>query len=341
MKRLFCILMVLILAATICGCEKKDTKKNDEKPLIGISMFSLMVERSYKDQEAFLAELSRLGADVIVQNANNDAQLQADQIDELIDKGIDVLIVTPIISSVIADRIERAKQQGIAVIAYERLVENTKIDAYYSFDNVRVGELLAIGLIDGMGSGNIMIINGDRNDHNTTLYRTGYMKILEPYISDGSIRIVTEAYCYNWETEHAYSALEDALSAGLKIDGILATNDALAGAAIQVLSEKGIAGKTIVVGQDGDLAAYQQIVEGTQHATVYKPFTKLASAAALAAYRLSRGTPVAYTDTINNGVQEVKYYKLEPKIVTAENIDDAVIKSGVYTKDEVYMNVVG
>ncbi len=341
MKRWICILMVLMLAVSLCGCIKKETKKADDRPLIGISMCSLLVERWYKDREAFQEELSRLGADVIVQNANNDAELQAEQIDDLIGKGIDVLIVTPIISSVIADRIERAKQQGIAVIAYERLVENTEIDAYYSFDNVQVGELLARGLVDGMKQGNIMIINGDRNDHNTTLYQRGYMNVLEPYIADGSIRIVTEAYCNNWETEHAYSALEDALSTGLKIDGILATNDALAGAAIQVLSEKGIAGSTVVVGQDGDLAAYQQIVEGTQHATVYKPYTKLASAAALAAYRLSKDSPVAYFDTINNGVQDVKYYKLDPKIITKENIDDEVIRSGVYTRDEVYMNVIG
>lgn len=340
MKRWICLLLALLMMVSVCGCGKKEVKKTENKPLIGISMCSLLVERWYKDREAFQEELSRLGADVIIQNANNDAELQAEQIDDLIDKGIDALIVTPIISSVIADRIARAKQQGIAVIAYERLVENTEIDAYYSFDNVRVGELMALGLLDGMQRGNIMIINGDRNDHNTTLYQTGYMNILQPHIESGNIRISTEVYCSNWETEYAYAALEDALSAGLRIDGIIATNDSLASAAIQVLSEKGIAGETIVVGQDGDLAAYQQIVEGVQYATVYKQYNKLAAATALAAYRLSAGKPFAYSDTIENGVGGVKYYKLSPQLITEENIDEVVVGGGVYTKEEVYMNVI-
>ena len=339
MKRFISLFMALLILL-LGGCVRKEANKTDEKPLIGISMCSLLVERWYKDRVAFQEELSRLGADVIIQNANNDAELQAEQIDDLIDKGIDALIVTPIISSVIADRIERAKQQGIAVIAYERLIENTEIDAYYSFDNVRVGELLALGLLDGMQQGNIMIINGDRNDHNTTLYQNGYMNILEPHIEKGNIRIATEVYCTNWETEYAYSAVEDALSVGLRIDGIIATNDALAGAAIQVLLEKGIAGQIVVVGQDGDLAAYQQIVEGVQHATVYKQYDKLAGATALAAYRLSQGKEFSFSDTINNGVKDVKYYKLSPQLVTGENIDGTVIAAGVYTEDEVYMNVI-
>jgi len=340
MKRWICLFLTLMLLMTLCGCVTKELKKADDKPLIGISMCSLLVERWYKDREAFQEELSRLGADVIIQNANNDAELQAEQIDDLIDKGIDALIVTPIISSVIADRIERAKQQGIAVIAYERLIENAEVDAYYSFDNVRVGELLALGLLDGMKSGNIMIINGDRNDHNTILYKNGYMNILNPHIEKGNIRIATEVYCNNWETEYAYAALEDALGVGMKIDGIIATNDSLASAAIQVLSEKGIAGETIVVGQDGDLAAYQQIVEGVQYATVYKQYKKLAGATALAAYRLSEGKPFAFSDTIDNGKGNVKYYKLTPQLITGENIDAVVIDGGVYTKEEVYMNVI-
>lgn len=340
MKKIVCVLLAAVLVLSLCGCAKTDVEKTDENTLVGISMCSLLVERWYKDREAFLEELSRLGADVIIQNANNDAELQAEQINDLIDKGIDVLIVTPIISSVIADSIVRAKQQGIEVIAYERLIENVPVDAYYSFDNVRVGELLALGLLEGIGGRNVMIINGDKNDHNTTLYRRGYMNILAEYIEKGDIKIVSEVYCSNWETEYAYSAVEQELDRGMRIDGIIATNDSLAGAAIRALSEKGIAGKTVVVGQDGDLAAYQQIVEGVQYATVYKQYKKLAGATAHAAFRLSENKPIAYTDTIFNGKDDIKYYKIEPQLVTLENIDEVVIDSGVYKREEVYMNVI-
>ena len=341
-KRMICLIMLFALVCPAFGCAAANTGKNrDGKPLIGISMCSLLVERWYKDRNAFTAELSRLDADVIVQNANNDVELQAEQIDDLLDRGIDVLIVIPVSSTAFKDQLSRALRSGVKVISYERLIENLHTDAYYSFDNVRVGELLALGLLDGMAEGELVLINGDRNDHNTELYREGYMHILQPHIDSGRIRIAGDVYCADWEVEHAYNEVERLLGDNVHIDGIIATNDSLAGSAIQVLLEKGIADSVVVVGQDGDLAAYQRIVEGVQHATVYKNYTKLASAAALAAYRMSGDKPFAYSEKIDNGGEMIKYYKLSPQLVTKDNIDKVVIDGGVYTADQVYMNVVG
>ena len=337
MKKLLCMLLAVALVV-VCSCSHPKPEKN-EKPLIGISMCSLLIERWYKDREALAAEFSRLGATAIIQNANNDSALQAEQIDDLISRGVDALIVIPVNYGALTEQLSRAKHQGISIIAYERLVEDVDIDAYYSFDNVRVGELLALGLLAGMDEGSIMIINGDENDFNSVLYRQGYMNILQPHLDSGRIKIVKDVSSPNWEVESAYNAVESALRTGIKIDGIIATNDSLAGAAIQVLLEKGIADSTVVVGQDGDLAAYQRIVEGVQFATVYKPYDELAECAALAAYRLSIGRPFAYTDKIDNGFSDVKYYKVGSQLVTAENIDEIVIGGGVYSEEEVYMNV--
>ncbi len=337
------VLLVLTAAALLLvapGCAETPRSESDAKPLIGISICSLLVERWYKDREALDAEFSRLGADVIIQNANNDPKLQASQIDELLDKNIDALIVIPVDYTYLTDQLARADRENVSVLAYERLIENAHIDAYYSFDNVRVGELLALGLIDGMGSGNIILINGDTGDYNTVLYKEGYMRILEPYIKDGRINIVSEVYAENWETEAAYAAVEELLASDVKIDGIIATNDSLAGAAIQVLQEGGITGSITVVGQDGDLAAYQRIVEGVQYATVYKAYDLLAEKAALAAYRMAIGRPFAFSDTINNGYGDILYYKVSSQLVTGKNIDEVVIDGGVYPHEQVYMNVI-
>ena len=345
LKIIICVITACCILISIYSCSilaKQDqSEKKEGKPLVGFSMCSLLVEGWYKDRAAITEELSRLDVDVIVQNANNDPKLQAEQIDDLIDKGVNVLIITPVVRDGLSEQLERAHREGIKIIAYARLIEGSHIDAYYCFDSFNVGRNLALGILDGMDSGNLLIINGARDDHNTTLYREGYMSILEPGINSGRIKIIDDIYCPDWEIEYAYEAVEKAIGSGKRIDGILAANDALAGAAIQVLLENGIADDTVVVGQDGELAAYQRIVEGVQHATVYKPYNKLGSSAAVAAYRMCLDLPFAYTETIDNGYENVKFYNVDVMLVTDDNIDEVVIDSGVYTQKQVYMNVIG
>ena len=234
--------------------------------------------------------------------------------------------------------VDKAKNNGINVIAYERLVKNSQIDAYYSFDNIRVGQLLAEGLLTKMKSGNIMMVNGDPEDNNSKLYNQGYYDVLQPYLTSGQIKAVATIWADNWKKEEAYDSVERVLNSGVKLDGIIAANDSLAGMAIDALSEVGLAGKTVVVGQDGDLAAYQRIVEGVQVSTVYKSYQELARSAAQAAYRIIIDKPFLTNGIVNNGWGDIPSYLLEPQLVTIDNIDEIIMQGGIYPKEDIYRN---
>ena len=333
--------MVLILMLLVsCGRNNTDAAYTEKpRPLVGISMCSMLVERWYIDRDILTTELKALGVDVIVQNANNNQEEQNKQIDYLINKDIDVLIIIPVSSTRCSLMVNKAKSHGIDVIAYERLVENAHIDAYYSFDNIRVGQLLAEGLLTKINSGNVMLINGDPEDNNSELYKRGYYNILQPYLTSGDIKVIETVWADNWKKEAAFDSVEGVLSSGARLDGIIAANDSLAEMAIDALSEAGLASKTAVAGQDGDLAAYQRIVEGVQVSTVYKSYQELARSAAQAAYRIIMDKPFLTNEIVNNGWGDIPSYLLEPELVTIDNIDEVIVQRGVHSKEDVYRNI--
>lgn len=341
LKRISGLLAVVILLGLtqLSSLRHTDEIVKKDKPLIGISMCSLLTERWYKDQEELTAELGRLGADVIVQNANNQQELQNQQIERLVEQGIDVLILIPVSSSGCRTAVEKARGAGVKVIAYERLVLNTNIDLYMSFDNRKLGELMGQGLLDCLSGGQVVLINGDDEDYNSHLYREGYMSVLQPEIQQGTISVVQEFWADDWTKEAAYEAIRLLLDNGVRIDGIIAGNDSLAEMSIQALSEKELAGKTAVIGQDGDLSAYQRIVFGLQTATVYKAYPILARKTALAAYRMAKGAYFSTNGTFSNGAGEMPCYLVDSNLITLENIDREIVGKGVYSQEEVYSNI--
>lgn len=310
------------------------------KPLIGFAMCGLFVERWFTDEEALTAELSHLGADLIVQNANNRQELQNQQIEDLIAKGIDTLIIIPVSSTGCRQAVAKAKSAGIRVIAYERLVMDTDIDLYISFDNQEVGRHMGEGLQDALpDGGQILLINGDEQDRNSALYREGYLSVLQPGIDAGRYRVIGENWSAGWTKEDAYRDVLAMLDTGTQIDGIIAENDSLAEMAVQALAEKGLLADTAVVGQDGDLAACQRIVSGMQTATVCKPYTLMAQKAALAAYRMSLGKAFSSNGSIDNGYRDIPCFLFSSQLVNSLNIESVVINGGIYGREEVYRNI--
>lgn len=302
---------------------------------IGLSLGTLKEERWLKDRDILIAKLKELGADVIVQNANNDDQDQIDQVKFLLSQHIDLLILVPNDLVKAAQAVEMAKSEGVKVISYDRLVMNADIDAYLSFDNVKVGELMAEHILRHVQSGNLLIMNGAQSDHNTAMIKEGYDRVLAPYVKSGKIRIVREDWAPNWLKEYAFHQMDQFLQEG-SVDAVIAGNDGLADGIYQALAEHRLAGKTILVGQDADLSACQRIVEGTQTMTVYKPIEKLADLTAVTAMKLARGEPLETKETINNGKYNIPYFALEPIAVTKENIDETVIKDGFHMHSEIY-----
>jgi D-xylose ABC transporter, substrate-binding protein len=304
---------------------------------IGMSIDDLRLERWQKDRDIFVKKAENLGAKVFVQSANGDASAQISQIENMINRNVDVLVIIPFNGEVLGNVIAEAKKEGIKVLAYDRLINNADIDFYVSFDNEKVGELQAKSVVEAKPEGNYFLMGGSPVDNNAKLFRKGQMKVLQPLIDSGKIKVVGDQWVDSWLAEKALQIMENALTANKNnIDAVVASNDATAGGAIQALSAQGLSGKVAISGQDADLAAIKRIVDGTQTMTVYKPITKLADKAAEIAVTLGKNEKTTSNAELNNGLKNVPSYLLDPIAVNKDNIDDTIIKDGFHTKDAIY-----
>lgn len=347
-KNVILVLLILILLFLLILISSKVYKfyvvsklnrevSNDNDVIkIGFSLGTLKEERWVKDRDIFMAKAKELGAEVFVQNANNDDEDQLKQVKYLLDKKIDILVIVPNDLKKASAAVEMAKKAGVKVISYDRLVLNSNVDLYISFDNVKVGKLMAEYLVKRYPKGNYLIINGATNDNNTKMIKEGYDSVLLPKVKSGDINIIGEEWSPNWMSEYAFQSTEKYIQKNYKIDAIIAGDDGLANGIIEALSEHRLAGKVAVVAQDADLAACQRIIEGTQLMTVYKPIDKLAGDVAKLAVKLAKGEKLNVNNTIYDGKYNVPYYKLEPIAVDKTNIDDTVIKDGFHSRDDVY-----
>ncbi|MEE3762062.1 D-xylose ABC transporter substrate-binding protein [Klebsiella pneumoniae] len=302
---------------------------------IGMAIDDLRLERWQKDRDIFVNKAESLGAKVFVQSANGNEETQMSQIENMINRGVDVLVIIPYNGQVLSNVIKEAKQEGIKVLAYDRMINNADIDFYISFDNEKVGEMQAQSLVDKVPQGNYFLMGGSPVDNNAKLFRVGQMKVLKPYVDEGKIKIVGDQWVDGWLPENALKIMENALTANNnKIDAVVASNDATAGGAIQALTAQGLAGKVAISGQDADLAGVKRIISGTQTMTVYKPITTLATNAAEIAVELGNDKQPKADTTLNNGLKDVPSRLLTPIEVNKENIDATVIKDGFHKKSE-------
>ncbi len=338
--------LLLIMGSLLCGaCNARPaTPAATEPPAhsvyrIGLAMDSLTVERWQRDLDIFVAEARSLGAEVLSQNANNDAEEQARQVEYLFAQSIDVLVIVPTDAEKAASLVSEAHQRGIPVVAYDRLIRKASVDLYVSFNNVRAGQLSAQALTDRHISGDVLLINGAPTDNNSYQFRSGYVSVLQPLADRGDIRILPEVWAQQWAVDAAYHAVDKLLEKGIVPVAIVAANDGLADGAIQALAERRLAGQVLVVGDDADLLACQRIVEGTQLATVYKPIKDLAKTAAQAAVELAHGRKPATTRNINDGENLIPWLVLEPVAVTIANMKTVFATDNYHKIEDIYRNV--
>jgi D-xylose transport system substrate-binding protein len=347
LARTVAFVAVLTLASFGTACvhgaqDKADSDKRDNAGhiRIGLSLDTLKEERWKRDRDLFVARAEQLGAEVLVQSASGDDNLQTQQAENLLTQGIDVLVVVPHNGEVAASIVEAAKRQNVPVISYDRLIRNSAPDLYISFDNEKVGEMQARYLLERAPKGNYILIGGAPTDNNALLFRQGQMNILKPAIQRGDIHVVADQWAKDWLANEALRHTENALTqADNNVAAVVASNDATAGGAIQALEEQKLTGKVLVSGQDADLPALQRIVAGTQSMTVYKPIAQLAQRAADAAVSLARHEKVATHSTVNNGKIDVPSILLDPIVVDKSNIDETVIKDGYQKVEDVYRNL--
>jgi D-xylose transport system substrate-binding protein len=314
-----------------------------KKITIGLSLDTLKEERWQRDRDTLKANIEKLGGELVVQAANSDDNLQNAQAENLLTQGVSVLVVVAHNGKSAATIVQSAHKMNVPVVAYDRLIMDSDVDIYLSFDNVKVGELQADYLVKRAPKGNYVLIGGAPTDNNARLFREGQMNILKPFIDRGDIKIVADQWAKDWQPVEALKITENALTKNNnKVNAIVASNDGLAGAAIQSLGEQKLAGKVPVSGQDADLSACQRIAAGTQSMTVYKPLAALAAKAAEVAMKLAKKEPVTEaTSKLNNGKIEVPSVLLAPVSVDKDNLDATVIADNYQKREDVYKGLTG
>lgn len=333
------LLLSLLIGLTLQRTGEAAVTNGLQKPVIGLSMDTLEIERWQHDRDMFVARANELGADVLVVSANGDDTRQVRDCEALINNKVSALVIIPHDGAAMAKGVALAHEAGIPVLAYDRLILNSDLDLYITFDNVKVGELQAGYLVDKLKGKKARIVRllGSKTDNNAFLFKQGQDNILNPAIDRGDIEIVHEDWCDGWRPENAKKVLNAAITkAGRDIDAVLCSADILAGGAIQVLLEEGLAGKVLVTGQDADLASCQRIVEGTQSMTIYKPLKNLAGTAAEIAVKMAKGQVIVAKEELHNGQVMVPSIFLKVHVVDKDTMDSTVIADGFHQREAVY-----
>ncbi|MTJ83189.1 MAG: D-xylose ABC transporter substrate-binding protein [Telmatospirillum sp.] len=326
------IAAVSVVAATVTPMP---AMADQAHPRIGFSIDDLRLERWARDRDYFVAAAQSLDAQVLVQSADGNEQRQISQVENLISRGVDAIVIVPFNATVLTNVIAEARKAGIKVVSYDRLILNADVDAYISFDNVKVGEMQAEGVLRNAPRGNYFLLGGAPTDNNARMLRDGQMSVLQPAIDRGDIRIVGQQWVREWNPAEAMRIIEDALTAnGNHVDAIVASNDATAGGAIQALAAQKLAGKVPVSGQDADLAAVRRVRDGLQAMTVYKPLKLIAGEAARLSVDLVRGNKPAFNAQYDNGMKKVDTILLTPIMLTRDSIG-TLVTDGFYTEAQI------
>ena len=332
------VLITIMLVSTSCATEEANKEEfTEDEIVVGFSLGTLMEDRWVRDRDIFLAKAKQRDIRVIVNNANRDSEIQYQQVMDMLDQGIDILVIAPNDSLEEKRCVDAAKDKGIPVISYDRLILNANVDLYISFDNTKVGEAIANELVKKAPEGGYLIIGGPKSDNNTTLIYEGAKGVLAPYLEDDRITILGESWIDDWTREGAYQyATEQIKIHGDNINAIICGNDSLAWGVIDALSEAQMSDKVYVGAQDADLIACQRIVNGKQTMTTYKPIPKLVDKTVEACIALLKGEEIATNDDIDNGEYSVPSILLDVIPVTKDNIDETVIKDGFHLEEDIY-----
>ena len=353
-KRRFSAALILaaMLLLSACADASQETvqevpadagEEKDDGIRIGITFDTFVLERWTRDRDVFMDTARKMGATVDVQTANGDVEKQKEQVRKFTEENMDAIVIVATDCYSLKEEVEDARNKGIQVISYDRLIQGEQTDLYITVDNEKVGTLMAQSIKEKLPEGgNVVMICGPEADSNSMDVANGF----ETELGDGPWKIVYKSHVKSWTPENGTQAVADAFAGTEEeIDAVMCGNDGLAGYVIRSLSERQLAGDVVVVGQDADLEACQRIVEGTQTMTVYKPINDLAKEAAECTVKLARGEQIVGNvldvsdEKENEDGQEVPYYGLEPVAVTAENMDSVIIGSGFHSREEVYLNV--
>lgn len=349
--------MVLALAACANGGNDGGSGSgNSKKGTIGIAMPTKSSERWVNDGNNMVKEFKALGYGTDLQYGEDVIENQVSQIENMITKGVKVLVIAAIDGGALTDVLQKAHDQGIQVVAYDRLIMNSEyVDYYATFDNFKVGVQQAsyieekLGLKDGKGPFNIELFGGSPDDNNAYFFYDGAMSVLQPYIDSGKLVVrsgqtkMEQIATLRWDGATAQARMDNLLSAHYSTENIDAVLSPYDGISIGILSSlKGVGygsgskSMPIVTGQDAELASVKSILAGEQTQTVFKDTRELAKKAVSMVQSILEGTEAEVNDskTYDNGVKVVPSYLLEPVSVDKDNLEQALVDTGYYSKED-------
>jgi D-xylose transport system substrate-binding protein len=343
-------LAALVLAAGLAACGSSNNKSSGGGGSGSGGKIALLLPETktarYEaaDRPLFTKKVQELcsSCSILYSNADQDASKQQQQAEAAITNGAKVLVLDPVDSASAAAIVTRANQSKIPVVSYDRLITNSSIDYYISFDNIQVGKLQATSLVNrlksfGKGSGSIVMINGAPTDNNAKLFKQGAHSVID----SSGLKVAKEYDTPDWSPDKAQTEMQQAITALGKtgFDGVYAANDGTAGGAIAAMKGAGITPSSKpTTGQDAELAGIQRIVTGDQYMTVYKSYKQEADGAAQIAVALVQGKSVPsglVNQKTNNGKAAIPSVILTPVAVTTKNIKDTVVKDGLYTVNQI------
>jgi len=350
----------LVLTMTACGRSTETTTNADiasgTKGTIGVAMPTKTSQRWIKDGDAMKAQLEAAGYKVNLQYANDDIPTQVTQVNDMVTKKNQVLVVASIDGTALAGVLKQAKEAGIPVLAYDRLLRSTDaVDYYATFDNLKVGELQAQSLVDGLkASGkaapwNVELFAGSPDDNNATFFFNGAMKVLQPLIDSKQIVIPSGETAFakvatlRWDAAVAKKRMENILTKSYSssdVQGVLAPYDGLSRGIIAALkgSGYGSGGKAlpVITGQDAEIESVKSILAGEQYSTVFKDTSKLAQTTVKMIQQIAQKATVETNDTksYNNGVKVVPTMLLDPISVDKASVKKTLLDAKYYTEAE-------
>ena len=345
MKKILCLVLAMLMIMSCVAC----TGPVDPDKLVGVAMPTKDLQRWNQDGSNMKDQLQKAGYSVDLQYAGNDIATQVSQIENMIANGCKVLVIASIDGEALGTVLAKAKEAGIPVIAYDRLIMNSDAVSYYAtFDNwlvgVKQGEYLRdkLDLDNAAGPFNIEFITGDPGDNNINFFFDGAMSILQPYLDSGKLvcpsgqtekAVVATA---NWATDAAQARFENILGTyyadGTKLDAVLASNDSTALGVANALESSYDGEYPLLTGQDCDIASVKNMIAGKQSMSIFKDTRTLASKTVEMVDAIMQGTepPVNDTKTYDNGTGIIPSYLCEPVFADLSNYEEILIESGYY-----------
>jgi D-xylose transport system substrate-binding protein len=320
---------LMVFASVLSSCKSKN------ELTFGLLLPSFNDEYFVHAKQYFEQSITEMGGKVITYDGQNNESLQIQQGSDLIKSGVSVIVICAINANSAGAIVREAHENGVQVLAYDRLILNCDLDYYVTYNSVKIGELMASYALKKQPKGNYLLFYGEATDMNAGFVKDGIFNILNSSINSGDINVLYQTYIEDWSGANAYNKMSKILAFSDQLpDVLISSYDGMSTQSIVALEEAGLAGKVLVTGQNGEIEAFQNIVSGKQTMTIYKPVKTLAEKSASVAWELATNRKTEGEQLVNNRRIMVKSTLLDAILVDKNNLKEEIIDKGIYSEEE-------